>query len=159
MSENIWNDTALCPGRRGIQAPTQRPPILAAGGPIKSDTYCQVRLPQQKAGHHGQEPVNSPHFPCLQRENRGAQTHTWASRPPLSCPGALLSDLPLTFGTSSRPNRSAPKTRTEPSLHSERPPTLTWAAQRQSRLICQKIKSNVSQRTINAICQQGVKAR
>lgn len=51
------------------------------------------------------------------------------------------------------------QTRTKPSLHPEMPLSLAPAAQCQSRLTCQKINSNVLPRSINAICQRGVKAR
>lgn len=96
----LTNGRAVCPGRRGIQAPTRRPLILAIGGPTER---CP---PGSRAGtwHNGHKRVDSPRFPA-QRERMGGPSPTPGQAVLLHPPAALVgTQLPCNC-----PSRSPPK--------------------------------------------------
>lgn len=146
----LTNGRAVCPGRRGIQAPTRRRLILAVSRP--TERY----EPGSRAGiwHHGHERVDSPRFPAS-RERTGvpaphlgkpsAPTRRWRWQE-ASSPAIAQAGLPPKQGQ----DQAIPTLRN--AFHPD------WAGSVPEQTDKPKTQPNVSPRTTNAICQQGVKA-
>lgn len=106
----LTNGRAVCPGRRGIQAPTRRRLILAVGGPTER---CPARLPGRKSGTVATSGWIRPGSLPQGRERGGGGC-------PSPTPGqAILAHPPVALAGAqfpcNCPSRSPLKTRTGPS--------------------------------------------